>query len=216
MSRYHLRQNPDSRASTNSLRPPSPTAASKRRSKNWSPTRERFLRVAELVARGATPDDVFAAVVEELGRVVHVQGAKLLQYDAADTATFASWGPLQAGISTGSRLSSKGTSVTAQIRKTGLPARVDDDAPVSGDIGASQRSAGTQSAVGAPFFVGGRLWGAVIVGSLALRPLPAGTEDRIGKFADLIAIAIYNLESRAPPKKLRLHRCFQLGRELFH
>lgn len=158
---------------------------------------EALLRVAELVARGATPGDVFAAVAEELGRVLGVQGAKLLRYDPDDMATFvASWGPLEAGIPTGTRLSSKGTSVTGLIRATGKTARIDNYAPVSGQIGAIQRSVGMKTAMGAPIHVGGRLWGAVIVGSTGGQRLTLEHEHRIAKFADLIAIAMSNLETR--------------------
>jgi signal transduction histidine kinase len=66
------------------------------------------------------------------------------------------------------------------------------------------------SSVGAPIVIGDRLWGAATAfaaprtGALptdadALRPgrLPADAEDRIAKFADLIAIAISNADARA-------------------
>jgi len=79
-------------------------------------------RVAELVARGSGPAEVFDAVAEELGKLTRVQGAKMLRYEPDETATFvASWGPLEAGIPTGTRLTVKGTSVTNLISSTGRP-----------------------------------------------------------------------------------------------
>ncbi|MBM7502786.1 GAF domain-containing protein [Agromyces aurantiacus] len=162
-----------------------------------------LLRVAELVARGARPEDVFAVVAEELGRLIHVQGAKMVRYDADGMATFlGSWGRLQAGIPSGTRLRSEGTSVTGLIRSTGGPARVDDYGAATGEIAAIQRSVGMASAVGAPIRVDGRIWGALIVGSVDGPPLPSGTERRMSEFADLVAIALSNLEARAALQRL--------------
>ena len=55
---------------------------------------------------------------------------------------------------------------------------------------------GIRAAVGAPVLVGGRVWGAMAVGSSRPEPLPAGTEFRIGAFTDLVAMAIANTEAR--------------------
>ena len=149
-----------------------------------------LLRVAELVARGAPPPEVFETVAEELGRLTHVEGAKMLRYEPGETAAFvASWGPLEAGIPAGTRLSAKGTSVTSQVLSTGRPARVEDYADAAGPIAEIQRRAGMRSAVGAPIRVAGHLWGALIVGSVQSEPLPPDTEGRVAKFADLVARA---------------------------
>ncbi|CAN5273377.1 hypothetical protein BH11ACT3_BH11ACT3_26520 [soil metagenome] len=156
-----------------------------------------LFRVAELVARGTPPDDIFAAIAEELGGLVNVEGAKMVRFDPDDMATFvSSWGELGGGIPVGTRLSTRGTSVTCQIRETGGPARVDDYDTVDGDIAEVQRSVGMSSAVGAPINVAGVLWGALIVGSSGPEPLPADTEERMVRFADLIAIALANLQGR--------------------
>jgi signal transduction histidine kinase len=45
--------------------------------------------------------------------------------------------------------------------------------------------------------VGGRLWGAAVVGSSRPDPLPADTEARVGDFADLVATAVANADARA-------------------
>ena len=84
-------------------------------------------RVAELIARGSPADDVFASVAEELGRLTNVEGAKMLRFENDMTATFvASWGPLQADIPVGRRLSFQGNTITARIFETGGPARLED------------------------------------------------------------------------------------------
>jgi signal transduction histidine kinase len=157
-----------------------------------------LLRVAELVARGAPPAEVFETVAEELGKLTHVEGAKMLRYEPGETAAFVgSWGPLEAGIPAGARLSHRGTSVTGRVFATGLPARVEDYGCANGEIAEIQRRAGMRSAVGAPIRVAGRLWGALIVGSVQSEPLPPDTEGRMSKFADLVAAAIANTEARS-------------------
>lgn len=156
-----------------------------------------LLRVAELVARGAPPEAVFAAVAEELGRILSVAGAKMFRFELDRSATFlAGWGPLEAGLPAGSRVSLQGTSVASQIFTTGLPARVDDFRTATGEIAAIQRSVGLRSAVGAPIVVDARVWGALVVGTAEEIPLPPETDQRIAKFADLVAVALSNLEFR--------------------
>ena len=59
------------------------------------------------------------------------------------------------------------------------------------------RRLGLRSAVGAPIIVDGRIWGALVIGSSQPEPMPAETEARIGDFADLVATAISNAETRA-------------------
>jgi signal transduction histidine kinase len=156
-----------------------------------------LLRVAELVARESEASDVFHAVAEQLGRVTHVSGAQVLRFDDGEMATsVGNWGPVDSGIRVGTRLSTRGNSVTGQVRATGLPARVEDYSSVEGQLGALQRGVGMRSAVGAPIRAGGRLWGVLVVGSVAEEPLPAETEERMAKFADLVGVALSNLDAR--------------------
>ena len=58
------------------------------------------------------------------------------------------------------------------------------------------RSLGLRSGVAGPVIVDGRIWGALVVCSAASVPLPAGTEDRVAAFAQLISLAIENAETR--------------------
>jgi signal transduction histidine kinase len=56
---------------------------------------------------------------------------------------------------------------------------------------------GIRSGVGAPIVVEGRLWGVAMVGWSRREPLPPDTEARVANFADLVATAIANAETRA-------------------
>jgi len=162
-----------------------------------------LLRVAELIAREIEEVGFFAAVAEELGRVARVSSTQVLRFENDETATsVASWGSEPSGIAVGDRLSTSGTSVTGTVRATGLPARVEDFGRVEGEIGAIQRRVGMRSAVGAPIRVAGRLWGVLVVGSTGTEVLPADTEERMVKFADLVGIALANVDTRDSMRKL--------------
>src|SRR4029077_12582037 len=62
-------------------------------------------------------------------------------------------------------------------------------ANVAGPIAARVRAVGVSAAVGVPIIVDGRVWGLAAVGSVRPGPMPADTELRIGRFAELIAAA---------------------------
>jgi signal transduction histidine kinase len=89
------------------------------------------------------------------------------------------------------------SSATAQVYRTGLPARADYTRPAQGPLAAAALAEGARSAVGVPVVVDGALWGVVTVGSRETEPLPADVEDRLAKFTELLATAIANAEGRA-------------------
>jgi sugar diacid utilization regulator len=76
------------------------------------------------------------------------------------------------------------------VQRTGRPARIDSYDNVAGPIAARVRAVGVRAAVGVPIIVDGRVWGLAAVGSLRPGPMPADTELRIGRFAELIATAV--------------------------
>jgi signal transduction histidine kinase len=153
-------------------------------------------RVATLVALGTPPQEVFAAVTEEVGRLLPVDFAIMARYEAGGALTVlaASGTPVAAG----SRWNLGGNNVTTLVLETGLPARIDsysDDS--SGAVGDAGRERGIRSAVATPVTVEGRRWGVMIVGSVLESPLPSDTEARLAQFTELLATAIANAESRA-------------------
>ena len=158
-------------------------------------------RVATLVAEGAQPVDVFAAVAAEVGRLVSIDGTRILRYEGDGTATVvAGWTKLvdvPPELEIGARVVLDGETVAALVFRSGRPARVDSYANLGGSLAPALREAGIQSAVGAPIIVDGALWGVMAAGSLQSEPLPAGTEDRLAKFTELVATAIANAESGA-------------------
>jgi signal transduction histidine kinase len=156
-------------------------------------------RVATLVARGVSPAEVYPAAVAELSRGLGVDNVALLQYEPDEAlvllATRDEHGLTKMSI--GERLSLDGENVAAMIRHTGAPARMDSFDGAEGATAERIRQLGLRSAVGAPIVVDGRVWGALVIGSSHTEPLPPETEARIGDFADLVATAIANAETRA-------------------
>jgi signal transduction histidine kinase len=157
-------------------------------------------RVAILVARGANPTEVFAVVADELARCLHVVNAGLLRFEADGTG-FVVAVRYEPGIATmpvsGERIPLGGDEVGALVLRTGRAARIDNHENTSGPEAARIRAGGIGSIVGVPIVVGGRLWGAAIVGSTSREPMPSDTEARVADFADLVATAIANAATRA-------------------
>jgi signal transduction histidine kinase len=157
-------------------------------------------RVATLVARGAPPEEVFAAVTEEVGRVLGAHVAGMARYRSDDTLTvLATWAdegehPLVAGP-----WPLEGDDLASRISRTGGPVRIDDYHGLTGPIATFVRDElGIRCSVGSPIVVEGRLWGALFVHSKQTdQPLPRDTESRLTNFTELVATAIANAESRA-------------------
>jgi signal transduction histidine kinase len=155
-------------------------------------------RVATLVARESPAAEVFAAVAEEVGRVLQVQDTRILRYESDETATvLASWGKLGRDIPVGTRWRLDGENVSTKVLRTAQAVRKDYYGDASGDIGDRVQERGIRSAVGTPILVEGRLWGVLLVASLTEEPLPHDAEPRIREFTELVATAISNIETRS-------------------
>jgi signal transduction histidine kinase len=156
-------------------------------------------RVATLVARGVPADTVFAAIAEEVGRLVpSIDRTAMLRYEADGTATLiAGWTEAGIEIEIGSRLRLEGKNILALVLQTGRPARIDDYANATGELAAILRKTGVRSAAGAPIVVDGRMWGVMVAASVRRESMPVGTESRIAEFTELLGAAISNAQSRA-------------------
>jgi signal transduction histidine kinase len=155
-------------------------------------------RVATLVARGVPPVEVFAAVAEEVGRLLGADSAHISRYEPDGTVTVvASWSAEGDHLPVGSRHTLEGDNLSALVVRTGRPARIDSYADAPGSLAADLRQLGIQSGVGCPITVEGRPWGAAAVNSTRPEPLPAGTEAQIADFTELAATAIANTQARA-------------------
>ena len=153
-------------------------------------------RIAVLVARGTERDGVFAAVAEEVGRLLEADTASVVRFDEGDGTIVGAWtsGRIP-GVPLGYRVSMQEESASGRVYRTGRPSRVDSfDGP--GTVNSILRDIGLRTAIGAPVSVDGEPWGAVVVGSTSEATFPAEAEHRVAAFAELVAQALANAEAR--------------------
>jgi signal transduction histidine kinase len=155
-------------------------------------------RVATMVAGLTSAPALFDQVCEELGELLAVKATDVVRYESERVATVVgSWsGNDTPSFPVGVRVPVEGETVTAKIYRSGRPERVDDYACVDGEVAARLREFGISSVVGAPIHVAGRLWGAFMASSELAHAFPAGTELKIGSFAELVTAALANVDAR--------------------
>jgi len=149
-------------------------------------------RVAELVARGAALDEVFAAVVAETSTMLGDLAAVLLRYDPDDGATIVAVcnNPAPLGL----RVPSGPAAPTGELPRTGRAGQVDQFTDTR--LAEIVRSLGAGAGVAVPVITEGRIWGALTI-STPGPPLPGDTAERLAQFADLAAAAIANAENKS-------------------
>jgi signal transduction histidine kinase len=154
-------------------------------------------RITLLVARGATPAEVFNAVAAETARVVGAEFTVMIRYRSDNTMVIvATWRPTdEATPPTGSVWSLTPDSVSSQIARTGRPARTCYDDATEG-IGMWSKTHGYRWSVGCPIMVEGRLWGVMVLVSRVPLPEDDAIENRMLRFLELAGAAIANAEGR--------------------
>jgi signal transduction histidine kinase len=154
-------------------------------------------RVATLVAGDPEPTRLFGRVTEEVGRLLALPVASVVQYDGARTATIVgAWsaeGPARFPV--GATLDLAGETVVAKVLRTGQAQRMEDYGEASGALGEAMRGHGYRAGVAAPVTVGGRLWGALAAATKDEGGLPDGVERRLCDFAELVAQALANADA---------------------
>ena len=171
-------------------------AQAEQRLRELADTQASLRRLAMLVARGVSPEAVFAAVTGEALRHFGNGTARMIRFELDGTATLvANEGTTAPHVRVGERWERyPPTGLTATVLRTGRAARVDDYRDIPG--GEPYLAEGLRSAVAMPVHVHGRLWGMIAVGS-GQGPLPPDTEQRMTEFTELVATAVANAQSRA-------------------
>ncbi|MET7424393.1 DUF4118 domain-containing protein [Dactylosporangium sp. NPDC005555] len=168
--------------------------ASRERSTVLMEEQAALRRVATLVAREASPTDVFDAITAELCRTLGPVRTALMRYEPDCTVT------RLAGLSEPNGPTSVPLEVddlVGTVFRTRRPTRINSHENATGLAAAPARGLGMRSAVGIPVMAQGRLWGVLAVVSFTAEPIPPATEARLADFTDLIATAIANAWGRA-------------------
>jgi GAF domain-containing protein len=152
-------------------------------------------RVATLVAGDAPSTEVFGAVAAEVGKLLDTDITVVGRYDGGAATAIGSWSTPGGGVPVGTRSAVGGHNVLTIVAETGRPARVDGYDDATGEAAEIARRYGWRSSIAAPIVVEGRLWGVMLVATKRPEPFPAGAEERLAAFTDLVATAVANAQS---------------------
>jgi len=150
-------------------------------------------RVGTLVARGGEPSEVVGAVAEEMRRCLGAFTAGIWRFATTGEITLVAASAHPAALAkwpVGTRTPIASDTLATVVYQTGLPARIDSYENIAGSIAARVRAVGVRAAVGVPIIVDGSVQGLAAVGSMEPGPMPADTETRISRFAEVIATAV--------------------------
>jgi signal transduction histidine kinase len=153
-------------------------------------------RVATLVATDTSADEVFDAIVAEVGLLLDLDAVRLVRSEGGRGETMqlrvaAGWNATPPATGRGAVVRPSAVSVAREVLETGRPARRDDP---SAPPDAWGFTVGT--VVGVPVTVDGATWGALLCATRRGRVPPADTEDRVAEFTGLAATAISDVEAR--------------------
>jgi signal transduction histidine kinase len=154
-------------------------------------------RIATLVAGEAASKRVFEQVTAEAARTVGAPAASLARFDEDDTVVFVGgWSESGAlAFPIDSRVALESTRILAAVRNTGEPQRLDRYESPAGEAVERFTSFGYGSAIAAPVKLGGHVWGTLVAAGPRGAPLAAGSERRLGNFAELVAQALANADA---------------------
>jgi signal transduction histidine kinase len=154
-------------------------------------------RVATLVARGVPPAEIFDAVAKEVHRLLRAHVTVLVRFDPDGLVTVvATCGHETDVLGVGVRWHPSAASPSLAEVLSGRPTRVDAYHPTGSWLDSIVGAEGMVAWVASPIVLMGRPWGAFAAVSRQ-RPLPAGAEERLADFSELVGTAIANAESRA-------------------
>ena len=150
-------------------------------------------RLATLVATAVGPEAVFSAVADEIAQLFDSSVATVVRFDAdAGVGTLVgAWTRERGRELTGSALDLTGQTAAAHVYRDRRALRI--DYPTDGSEPLVEDFAVT-TAICAPVFVMGELWGCVVAAS-ANRHTREKSEARLARFAELVALTISHTES---------------------
>src|SRR3954452_5478135 len=169
-------------------------AASETRARQLADEQAALRRVATLVARGANAEEIFSATAQEVADVLGVDFVTVVRHATDGGVVLSSAGvPL---FPVGSHWPLDIPSLPASVYLTRGPVRIDDFTDAEGLNQIARDEAGVKSAVGVPIMVDGAVWASINTASTQAGPYPADAEERLTRFADLIATAVSNAAMR--------------------
>jgi signal transduction histidine kinase len=171
-------------------------AASEARARELAREQAALRRVATLVARGASPDQVFSAVADEVAGIIDIPVVGVHRYEADRTFTILGISG-ETKLAVGTRRPVDDWSVAGMILATGRPARTDGDSTLPARLDEPARREEMVSTVGVPIVVEGEIWGFMAAVAKPGTPIPPHTEAQLARFTELVATAVSNATTRS-------------------
>jgi PAS domain S-box-containing protein len=155
-------------------------------------------RVATLVAEGAGSPAIYDAICQETAAVIGATSVNLARFTADRfNLTVAGWSLRDTHIPTGTRLPIEGGTINELVYEHAAPARIESYDLAQGALADLIRERGIESEVATPVIVNGRPWGILVAGWDTDGPPPDGAEQRLARFAELVATAVSNAATRS-------------------
>jgi signal transduction histidine kinase len=156
--------------------------------------------VATLVARGASPSSIFKATAGELGSLLKADYTAIKRYETDQTESVVTlWrapGSPAVRVPFGGRWPVSDDAASAAVWRSHRPTQM-ASVSLGNKIATWLEASRIGRVVACPVIVGDRLWGAMDALYLGSEPLPDDTEERMGKFVELLSCAIAQAETRA-------------------
>jgi signal transduction histidine kinase len=161
---------------------------------------EALRQVATLVARGASPSEIFWAVSRELGRLFDADYASIRRFEPDRTVChLADWhNPRVPAIGPpfGGRWPMRDGTAAAELYRTGRPVRR-ASASIAAEIGDWLTSHGVGQVVACPLIVHNQIWGHGALWFLGSRAVPKDVDAWMGHFMELAGCAVAQAEYHA-------------------
>ncbi len=156
---------------------------------------QRALReIATLVASGAKPEAIFDAVAAQMAALFNATVGGIVRFDpAAGVGEFVGGWSAGDTVIIGQRFDLAGSSAAARVYQTGATYVGGYADPASAPL--YPRIVLAKAAV-APIVVRGTVWGGAGVAFDEAAVMGTDAEERLGRFAELVAVAIANAEAR--------------------
>jgi diguanylate cyclase (GGDEF)-like protein len=173
------------------------TARSLQRARELEAEQAALRRVATTAADVESGSlGVHSATAREVVALLAVDAALVVRFDAGHGTVVGACGDHS---ELGDELPTHGAGSLARVRATGQGHSIADyrALPAESPIRAHALEHGFTASSAAPVHVDGHLWGAVLVATRRAGGIPADAQERLGRFAELSALAIANVEARA-------------------
>jgi diguanylate cyclase (GGDEF)-like protein len=152
------------------------------------------------VATGVAVDDgaggdIHRSTAEEAARLLGVATALVLRFEGDEAVVVGTAG---GPIPPGRRLPAVGDGVLAQVARTGRAVDMPDYEALPADSPSRKMAArvGYRTVAAAPITVEDHLWGTLVAAAWEPGDMPPDGTERLARFAELVAIAIANAETR--------------------